>query len=207
MTQLRAILRVAAYGNVRVLFPLISGVEEIREAKRMLCEAAESLHRDGIVFNKDFEVGVMIEVPSAVIVADTLAKEVDFFSIGTNDLIQYSLAIDRGNFEVAHLYQPLHPAILRMLKHVTDVAKKNHIQIYICGEMASEPLHIPLLLAMGFDELSMNPQSIPSVKRMVRSINLEDCKKFFKQLIKQTEISKINDMVHEKYGKLLAQKK
>jgi phosphoenolpyruvate-protein phosphotransferase (PTS system enzyme I) len=207
MTQLRAILRVAAYGNVRVLFPLISGVEEIKEAKRMLCEAAESLHRDGIVFNKDFEVGVMIEVPSAVIVADILAKEVDFFSIGTNDLIQYSLAIDRGNFEVAHLYQPLHPAILRMLKHVTDIAKKNQIKIYICGEMASEPLYIPLLLAMGFDELSMNPQSIPSVKRMVRSINLEECKKFFKQVIKQTEISTINDMVHEKYGKLLAQKK
>jgi phosphoenolpyruvate-protein phosphotransferase (PTS system enzyme I) len=205
MTQLRAILRVAAYGNVRVLFPLISGVEEIKEAKRMLCEAAESLHRDGIVFNKDFEVGVMIEVPSAVIVADILAKEVDFFSIGTNDLIQYSLAIDRGNFEVAHLYQPLHPAILRMLKHVTDVAKKNHIKIYICGEMASEPLYIPLLLAMGFDELSMNPQSIPSVKRMVRSVNLEECKKFFKQVIKQTEISKINDMMQEKYGKLLAQ--
>jgi phosphoenolpyruvate-protein phosphotransferase (PTS system enzyme I) len=207
MTQLRAILRVAAYGNVRVLFPLISGVEEIKEAKRMLCEAAESLHRDGIVFNKDFEVGVMIEVPSAVIVADILAKEVDFFSIGTNDLIQYSLAIDRGNFEVAHLYQPLHPAILRMLSHVTDVAKKNHIKIYICGEMASEPLYIPLLLAMGFDELSMNPQSIPSVKRMVRSVNLEECKKFFKQVIKQTEISQINDMVQEKYGKLLVQKK
>ncbi len=206
MTQLRAILRVAAYGNVRVLFPFISGVEEIREAKRLLCEAAESLHRDGVVFNKDFEVGVMIEVPSAVIVADILAKEVDYFSIGTNDLIQYSLAIDRGNFEVAHMYQPLHPAILRMLKHVADIAQKNHLKLYICGEMASEPLYVPLLLAMGFHELSMNPQSIPTVKRMVRSISLKDCKKFLKQVLKLTEISKINDLVQEKYGKLLSQK-
>jgi phosphoenolpyruvate-protein phosphotransferase (PTS system enzyme I) len=206
MTQLRAILRVAAYGNVRILFPFISGVEEIREAKQLLCEAAESLHRDGVVFNKDFEVGVMIEVPSAVIVADTLAREVDFFSIGTNDLIQYSLAIDRGNFEVAHMYQPLHPAILHMLKHVADIAKKNHLKLYMCGEMASEPLYIPLLLAMGFDELSMNPQSIPTVKRMVRSIRLEDCKKFLKQVLNLTEISIINDMVQEKYGKLLSEK-
>lgn len=206
MTQLRAILRVAAYGNVRILFPLISGVEEIREAKRLLCEAAESLHRDGVVFNKDFEVGVMIEVPSAVIVADALAKEVDFFSIGTNDLIQYSLAIDRGNFEVAHMYQPLHPAILRMLKHVADIAQKNHLKLYMCGEMASEPLYVPLLLAMGFGELSMNPQSIPIVKRMVRSISLEDCKQFLKQVLKPTEIAIINDMVQKKYGKLLSQK-
>ncbi len=206
MTQLRAILRVAAYGNVRVLFPFISGVEEIREAKRLLCEAAESLHRDGVVFNKDFEVGVMIEVPSAVIVADILAKEVDYFSIGTNDLIQYSLAIDRGNFEVAHMYQPLHPAILRMLKHVSDIAQKNHLKLSMCGEMASEPLYVPLLLAMGFHELSMNPQSIPTVKRMVRSIRLNDCKKFLKQVMKLTEISKINDLVQEKYGKLLSQK-
>ncbi len=206
MTQLRAILRVAAYGNVRVLFPFISGVEEIREAKRLLCEAAESLHRDGVVFNKDFEVGVMIEVPSAVIVADILAKEVDYFSIGTNDLIQYSLAIDRGNFEVAHMYQPLHPAILRMLKHVADIAQKNHLKLSMCGEMASEPLYVPLLLAMGFHELSMNPQSIPTVKRMVRSIRLNDCKKFLKQVMKLTEISKINDLVQEKYGKLLSQK-
>jgi phosphoenolpyruvate-protein phosphotransferase (PTS system enzyme I) len=206
MTQLRAILRVAAYGNVRIMFPLISGVEEIREAKRLLCEAAESLHCDGVVFNKDFEVGVMIEVPSAVIVADTLAKEVDFFSIGTNDLIQYSLAIDRGNFEVAHMYQPLHPAILRMLKHVADIAQKNHLKLYICGEMASEPLYVPLLLAMGFGELSMNPQSIPIVKRMVRSISLKDCKQFLKQVLKPTEIAIINDMVQKKYGKLLSQK-
>lgn len=206
ITQLRAILRVAAYGNVRVLFPLISGVEEIMEAKRLLCEAAESLHRDGVVFNKDFEIGVMIEVPSAVIIADILAKEVDFFSVGTNDLIQYSLAIDRGNFEVAHLFQPLHPAILRMLKNVADIAKKNNIKIYMCGEMASEPLNVPLILAMGFDELSMNPQSIPTVKSMVRSISLKESKKFLKEVMKLTEISEINDIVHEKYDKLISQK-
>lgn len=206
MTQLRAILRVAAYGNVRVLFPLISGVEEIREAKKLLREAAESLHRDGVVFNKDFEVGIMIEVPSAVIMADCLAKEVDFFSIGTNDLIQYSLAIDRGNFEVDYLYQPLHPAILRMINHVADIAVKNNIKLHMCGEMASEPLYIPILIGMGFEELSMNPQSIPMVKKMVRNLQKKDCKKFVKQVLLLTEISEINALVDETYGNLLKQK-
>ncbi len=203
MTQLRAILRVAAYGNVRLLFPFISGVEEIRETKKLLCEAAESLHRDGVVFNKDFEIGVMIEVPSAVIVADVLAREVDFFSIGTNDLIQYALAIDRGNFEVAHMYQPMHPAILRMLKHVADVAAKNRIKLYMCGEMASEPLYVPLLLGMGFVELSMNPQSIPLVKKMVRLLPLKDCKNFLKRVLTLAEISKINQLIDETYGNLV----
>ncbi len=206
MTQLRAILRVAAYGNVRVMFPLISGVEEIKEAKRFLCEAAESLHRDGVVFNKDFEVGIMIEVPSAVIMADSLAKEVYFFSIGTNDLIQYSLAIDRGNFEVDYLYQPLHPAILQMINHVADIAVKNNIKLYMCGEMAAEPSYIPLFIGMGFEELSMNPQSIPMVKKMVRNLHREDCKKFVNQVLNLTEISQINALVDETYGNLLKQK-
>ncbi len=204
LTQLRAILRVAAYGNVRVLFPMISGVEEIVEAKRLVCQAAESLHSEGVVFNKDFEIGVMIEVPSAVILADVLAKEVDFFSIGTNDLIQYSLAIDRGNFEVAHMYQPLHPAILRMLKHVADVAIENNVKLYMCGEMAAEPLFTPLLLGMGFDELSMNPQSIPVVKRMIRSVSAGESKKILARALESTRISETKELMNENYGELLS---
>ncbi len=204
LTQLRAILRVAAYGDVRVLFPMISGVEEIVETKRLVCQAAESLHSEGVVFNKDFEIGVMIEVPSAVVLADALAKEVDFFSIGTNDLIQYSLAIDRGNFEVAHMYQPLHPAILRMLKHVADVALKNGIKLYICGEMAAEPLYTPLLLGMGFDELSMNPQSIPLVKRMIRSVSVGESKEVLARAMKSTRISEIKELMNQRYGEILS---
>jgi phosphotransferase system enzyme I (PtsI) len=137
--QLRAILRAAAFGNVRILFPMISTYFEIREANRMLDEAAESLEKDGLPYNRDIEIGAMIEVPSAVIMADLIAENVDFFSIGTNDLIQYSLAIDRGNEQVAHLFQPLDPAIIRMLQHVADVAREKEIKVFMCGEMAGTP--------------------------------------------------------------------
>ena len=206
LVQLRAILRVAAYGNVRVLFPMISGVEEIVEAKRLVCQAAESLHAEGVEFEDDFEVGIMIEVPSAVIMAQALAREVDFFSIGTNDLIQYSLAIDRGNFQVAHMYQPLHPAILRMLKHVADVAIENSVKLYMCGEMAANPLYTPLLLGMGFDELSMNPQSIPVVKSMTRAVTVGESKAFLQKILSMDRIEEIRDAVEKGYGKVLKEK-
>jgi phosphotransferase system enzyme I (PtsI) len=170
--QLRAILRAAAFGNVRILFPMISTYFEICEANRILDEAAQSLEKEGLPYKRDIEIGVMIEVPSAVIMADAIAEKVDFFSIGTNDLIQYSLAIDRGNEQVSHLYQPLDPAIIRMLKHVTDAAKEKEIKIFMCGEMAGTPHHIPLLLGIGMDELSMNPQTIPDIKRVTCGTNL-----------------------------------
>jgi phosphotransferase system enzyme I (PtsI) len=203
--QLRAILRAAAFGNTRVLFPMISTYFEIREANRMLDEAAESLEKDGLTYNRDIEIGAMIEVPSAVIMADVLAENVDFFSIGTNDLIQYALAIDRGNEQVAHLFQPLDPAIIRMLKHTADVAREKGIKIFMCGEMAGTPHHIPLLLGIGMDELSMNPQTIPDIKRVIRSLNVADTRSFMKEVLKQTTAKSTFELIKEAYGSILAE--
>jgi phosphotransferase system enzyme I (PtsI) len=203
--QLRAILRAAAFGNVRILFPMISTYFEIREANRMLDEAAESLEKDGLPYNRDIEIGAMIEVPSAVIMADLIAENVDFFSIGTNDLIQYSLAIDRGNEQVAHLFQPLDPAIIRMLQHVADVAREKEIKVFMCGEMAGTPHHIPLLLGIGMDELSMNPQTIPDIKRVIRSLNVADTRSFMKDVLKQKTARSTFELIKEVYGSILSE--
>ena len=203
--QLRAILRAAAYGNVRILFPMISTYFEICEANRILDEAAESLEKEGLPYKRDIEIGAMIEVPSAVIMADVIAENVDFFSIGTNDLIQYSLAIDRGNEQVAHLFQPLDPAIIRMLKHVADVAREKEIKTFMCGEMAGTPHHIPLLLGFGMDELSMNPQSIPDIKRVIRSLNVEDARSFVKEVLKQATARDAFELIKATYGSTLAE--
>ena len=203
-TQLRAILRAEAFGKVRIMFPMISAYFEIQLAKRMLDDAAESLEKEGLMYNRKIDVGIMIEVPSAVITADLMAEEVDFFSIGTNDLIQYALAIDRGNIQVAHLYQPLDPAILRMLKHVADVAKDKGVRVFICGEMAATPHHIPIILGMGLDELSMNPQSIPVAKRVIRSINLKDSQSLLNQALKQTTAKSVFELVRDTFGDILA---
>jgi phosphotransferase system enzyme I (PtsI) len=203
-TQLRAILRAAAFGNVRIMFPMISAFFELRLAKRMLEEAADSLEKDGLPFNRNIDLGIMIEVPSAVITADLMAGEVDFFSIGTNDLIQYALAIDRGNKQVAHLYQPLDPAVLRMIKRVADVAREKGIKVFMCGEMAGTPHHIPILLGMGIDELSMNPQSIPVVKRVIRSIRLEDTRRLVEEALKQTTAKNVFELVRDTFGDTLA---
>ncbi len=205
ITQIRAILRAATFGRVRVMFPMISGLEEVFQAKKLLDEAAESLDKEGVVFNRDIELGAMVEVPSAVIMADMMAEEVDFFSIGTNDLIQYSLAIDRGNRHVAHLYNPLHPAIIRMIKQVSDAARDKGIKAFMCGEMASHPVHIPILLGLGMNELSMNPQSIPAVKCMIRSLNIEDTRLFAQEILKQTKAADIIDLVKASYGSILSE--
>ncbi|OQW96819.1 MAG: phosphoenolpyruvate--protein phosphotransferase [Desulfobacteraceae bacterium A6] len=204
-TQLRAILRAAAFGNVRILIPMISSIDEIRDTKKLLNEAADSLEKEGKIYNKNIEFGIMIEVPSAVIMADVMAQETDFFSIGTNDLIQYTLAIDRGNREVAHLYHPFHPAILRMIKHVTDVGKEKGIKVFMCGEMAGDPFNIPILLGLGIDELSMNPQSIPAVKNMIRSLKVEDTRHFIKEALKQTTTMDVIKLVEASFGELFRQ--
>lgn len=201
-TQLRAILRAAAFGNVRILIPMISSLDEIRDTKKLLNEAADSLEKEGKAYNKNIEFGIMIEVPSAVIMADVMAQEADFFSIGTNDLIQYTLAIDRGNREVAHLYHPFHPAILRMIKHVTDVGKEKGIKVFMCGEMAGDPFNVPVLLGLGIDELSMNPQSIPAVKNMIRSLKLEDARHFTKEALKQTTTMDVIKLVEASFGEM-----
>ena len=201
-TQLRAILRAAAFGNVRILIPMISSLDEIRDTKKLLNEAADSLEKEGKAYNKNIEFGIMIEVPSAVIMADVMAQETDFFSIGTNDLIQYTLAIDRGNREVAHLYHPFHPAILRMIKHVTDVGKKEGIKVFMCGEMAGDPFNVPVLLGLGIDELSMNPQSIPGVKNMIRSLKVEDARHFTKEALKQATTMDVIKLVEASFGEM-----
>ncbi len=198
-TQLRAILRAAAYGNVRILFPMITGCGELIQARQALREAAESLAAEDVEHNPDIEVGVMIEVPSAVVMADQLAELCDFFSIGTNDLIQYSLAIDRGNRNVAYLYDPLNPAIIRMIKHVADVARHKKIRVAMCGEMAGEPIYIPILLGLGITEWSMVPHTIPIVKRMVRGLSALDARKFVKEIVDLTSAEEINRLARERF--------
>ena len=169
-TQLRAILRASVFGTLRIMYPMISGVAELRQANAILEDVKAGLRRDGIPFDAKIQVGAMIEIPSAAVIADLLAREVDFFSVGTNDLIQYALAIDRINEQVAYLYEPLHPAVLRMLRTIVSAAHNEGIWISMCGEMAADPLHSLLLIGLGFDELSMNPGSIPLLKRIIRSV-------------------------------------
>ena len=202
-TQLRAILRASAFGKVRVLFPMISCYDEVLHAKRILNQAADSLDKEGVDFDKNMEVGIMIEVPSAAILADMMAKEVDFFSIGTNDLIQYSLAVDRGNPQVAHLYQPLNPAIIRLIKHVADVAKDHGLEISMCGEMAGDPVNMTILLGLGMDRFSVNPQSIPIIKSMIRLLNVEDARLFIKEVLKETTDTGVTELVHNTFGSII----
>lgn len=200
-TQLRAILRAAAYGNVRILFPMISGYEEIQEARAMLDTVSDELKKEGIVHNRDIEIGIMIEVPSAVILSDILADTVDFFSIGTNDLIQFSLAIDRGNRQVAHLFNPLHPAILRLLRQTVDAARAKGKKVFMCGEMAGDPLHIPILIGLGIQEFSMNPNAIPLAKQTLRSLDVAETQNFLCEVMKEKTAQAVLERVQKRFGR------
>ncbi|MFO8111247.1 MAG: phosphoenolpyruvate--protein phosphotransferase [Desulfosalsimonadaceae bacterium] len=202
-TQLRAILRAAAHGNVRLLLPMISGCEEISESIRLLDKAAESLENEGIEYNRDIEIGIMIEVPSAAILADAMAEMVDFFSIGTNDLIQYTLALDRANPHVAHLYSPLHPAVIRLIRHIVDSAREKNKPTYICGEMAADPINLPVILGLGIEELSMAPQSIPEIKNMIRRISVADTGRLMVDVLKKNTISEIHELIKNRFGDIL----
>ncbi len=174
--QLRAILRASACGNVRIMYPMISGSEEMVRANTVLTECMAELKARDIAFDAKLQVGAMIEIPSAAMTADILAKECVFFSVGTNDLIQYLLAIDRVNERIAHLYEPTHPAVVRTLKHIVDEAHKRAVTVSVCGEMAGDPVFAPLLLGLGVDALSMSPAWLPSVKYMVRAMTMADAR-------------------------------
>lgn len=196
-TQIRAILRAAVWGNVKVMFPMISGLKELRYAKALFHECQAELRREGVDFNPEIPYGIMVELPSAVMVAEFLAQEVDFFSIGTNDLIQYSLGIDRTNRYVSYLYQPLHPAVVRMIKHVVDAAHQAGIEVGLCGEMASDPFCVPILLGMGMDSLSMNPQAVPGIKRIIRQTRMDECTDLLKLVLESRTVSRTNRLVRD----------
>jgi len=199
--QLRAILRASARGKLRIMFPMISGIEEIRAAKRIFYEVKDELLETGTAVGNDIEIGAMIEVPSAVIIAEELAKEVDFFSIGTNDLIQYALAIDRINERVTYLYEPLHPAVLSLIKQVVDVGHRAGIRVAMCGEMAGDPAYAMILLGLELDELSMNPLAIPRVKKIIRGATLRESKALLKKVMRLHSSFEIRALVEETMGK------
>jgi len=201
--QLRAILRASAFGNIQVMFPMISGLQELLDARKILREVMAELDREGTAYDRNIKVGLMIEVPSAVTVADILAKHADFFSIGTNDLIQYALAIDRVNEHVAFMYQPFHPAILRMILQVIKAAKQAGIKVALCGEMAGDPLCTSVLLAMGIDELSLNAGGIPMIKKMIRSLSLDQAKTDLRKIIKLDTAAQVREFIVKKMQPLL----
>ncbi len=196
-TQLRAILRASIYGNLKIMYPMISGIKELTKANSILEECKKELRKEGKPFNENIPVGIMIEVPTAALTADILAKEVDFFSIGTNDLIQYSLAIDRVNEKVAYLYEPLHPAILRLIKNVIKAANEENIPACLCGEMGGETLYSLILIGLGINELSMNPSSILTIKKMIRAITLDEAKKIANHTLTLKTAKEIEDYVKE----------
>jgi len=176
-TQLRAILRASVFGNLKIMYPMISGVEELEAANVLLDECREQLRDEGVAFAEDVEIGIMIETPSAAMIADSLAKRVKFFSIGSNDLIQYALAVDRLNEKIAHLYEPTHPGILRLIKATVDAGQAHGIWTGICGEMAGDLAAVPLLLGLGVSELSVTPSMVPRVKMLIRSIEMSEARK------------------------------
>jgi phosphotransferase system enzyme I (PtsI) len=172
--QLRAILRASSVGNLKIMYPMISGLDELLQANAFVAQAKEELRREGIPFDENIELGAMIETPSAAMIADALAKRVQFFSLGTNDLIQYTLAVDRMNEKIAHLYEPTHPAIVRLIKRTVDAAREQKVWVSVCGEMAGDPTLTPLLIGLGVDELSAAPSVLAPLKYLIRRLKLSD---------------------------------
>ena len=205
--QLRAIIRASAVGNVKIMFPMISGLEELGRALAVFEECKAELKSEGQEFDPKIEVGAMIEIPGAAMCADRLAREIDFFSIGTNDLIQYALAVDRVNERVAHLYEPTHPAVLRLLKMTADAAHAHDIWVGVCGEMAGDLALIPLLLGLGMDELSVGASLVPRVKRAVQSLTYAECQKLAEQVMEldtpSAILSRSFEIAQGHYGELL----
>jgi phosphotransferase system enzyme I (PtsI) len=205
--QLRAIVRAGAVGNVKVMFPMISGLEELKRALVVFDECKTELDKEGHAFDPRIEVGAMIEIPSAAMCAERLAREIDFFSIGTNDLIQYALAVDRTNDRVAHLYEPGHPAVVRLLKMVADAAHSNNIWVGVCGEMAGDLALTPLLLGLGMDELSVGASLVPRVKRAVQSLALGECQQLVADILEldtpSAILARCTQLAQARYGEVL----
>ena len=195
--QLRALLRASAYGKLKIMFPMISGPEELDNVMLVLEQVKDECRRAEIPFDEDIEVGIMIEVPSAALCADLLAPKTDFFSIGTNDLIQYTIAVDRGNEKIAYLYQPFHPGVLRLIQMIVDKGHQSGIPVAMCGEMAGDPLSTVLLLGMGIDEFSMSPQSLLEIKNIIRSITLAEAKELVIKVMGMNSYININTYVRE----------
>ena len=203
ITQIKAILRAAAFGNINLLIPMISCVEEIIGVKSCIDKAVIALESEEKIFNKDIPLGIMIEVPSAVMMARELSGHVDFFSIGTNDLIQYSMAIDRRNRRVAHLYQALSPAVLKMIRLVVDAASESNIDLVMCGEMAGDAVNIPVLLGLGLTNLSMNAGAIPVVKKMIRSVDVSKARQDVQTIFGFQTVQEIVDFIQTEYKEFL----
>jgi phosphotransferase system enzyme I (PtsI) len=201
--QLRAILRASVHGKLKLMYPMISGIEELRQANNILEEAKEELRNENVSFDNDIEVGAMIEVPSAAMTADLLASAADFFSIGTNDLIQYSLAVDRTNEKVAYLYEPAHPAVLRMIKNIIEAAHNSGIWVGMCGEMAGEPALVLILLGLGLDEFSIPPQVIPEVKYIIRSITFKEAQEIAREVLKLSTGREVEEFSQVKLREIL----
>ncbi|MFP4159730.1 MAG: phosphoenolpyruvate--protein phosphotransferase [Desulfobacterales bacterium] len=202
-TQLRAIMRAAAHGYVRLLLPMISCAEEVTETISLMDEASAELKQEGIEHKRDIELGIMIEIPSAAVMADFLADQADFFSIGTNDLVQYTLAIDRTNRHVAHLYNPMHPAVIRLIRHVVDAGRYRGKKTFMCGEMAADPINLPILLGLGIEELSMAPQSVPEIKNLIRKISVSDARKLMETILQQSSAKDMQKIVSDEFGDIL----
>lgn len=201
--QMRAILRASALGDVRLMFPMISTLMELRQCKMILAEVKEDLEEEGLPFNKKLPVGTMIEVPSAAIMAEELAREVNFFSIGTNDLIQYTLAADRTNEAVASLYSPGDPAVLRLVDRVVKAAQAQAIDISVCGEMSGEPIYTMLLLGLGLRQLSVTPQNIPEIKKVIRSVSIDEAKIVAQEAMRLEAARDVNNYLREQTRRIL----
>jgi len=200
--QLRAILRASIYGRIKVMFPMVSSIEEVRAAKTMLEEVRRDFRRHRIAHDRDIEVGIMIETPAAAVAADLLATEVDFFSLGTNDLIQYTLAVDRVNEKVAYLYEPLHPSVLRLIQSVIDAGHRRGIWVGVCGEMAGDPTMAGILVGMGIDELSMGALRIPEIKQTIRELRLSDVKALARELLTKASAEQVRQAIASHMSRL-----
>ncbi|NLP45535.1 MAG: phosphoenolpyruvate--protein phosphotransferase, partial [Epulopiscium sp.] len=194
-TQLKAVLRAAVYGNLKVMYPMISSIEELDKANEILAQCKEELEEQNIPYKKDLEVGIMVEIPSTALMVDAFSSKVDFFSIGTNDLCQYTLAVDRMNSLVNHLYQPHHPAVLRLIQQVAKNANQQKKIVGVCGEMAGDSLYTKWLIGVGIHELSMSPTSIPKIKEVIINTTSKECKNIVNQIQPLSNIKKIKNIL------------